>query len=1087
MRSRLYFCVGLIIILFSVSSAFAQSLQDISDYEFEKYAVEKGTSMNEINLVFQDRFGYLWLGSQSGLDRFDGYEFKNYANILSDSSTTSLQYVNAIAEDSKGNMWASDAQGNVSSFRRFENRWINYQITYKDSLKNAESEDLRFYPQPRSIAISDDDRYAYVACFGLGLIRIDSETGEQKLYENDLEYAKEKDNKYAYRMLEKIEWLDADRLLVATGNGLRIFDTRTESYTQNYFKITGIENKEDYVNARIWARDFQVIDSNHLWISTEKGLYLGNLEKNSLRHFVHDPRNRNSLASNDLYEIYLDKENDQLWINVQNVGIDIMDTKSYDFIHLNESNSSLIGESFNNIIKDDQKNVWIASMTDGVLKYDPGKRKFKPLTKDSPKDLNLGFSSVWGTFTDSDKNLWVGSLDPGGGVLQLDIKNKKKKLYLKEDADYTIRYTITEDNNKGIWVFDDYYYVYLKKKGEKDFTFLGDFDKIKKDDCEYNWFKDFYLTSSGDLIHGTVKTTWIADKEGNVKLEEYKRITNLFPETINGFTRKNSEQTYVFTENSVWLWNEKDDTVEDLLPNAKEKLSQSNENAQYPATVVGNIAYLATYGNGMLYINLENEEIGFITTNEGLPNMYLYSTHSDDNGNLWMSSNYGIIKYNIKTKAVRNYTPIDGVQDFEFNGKSSHQSSDGLISMGGLFGVNYFDPDAIVETSSAPKVIIQKISIGAKEYNLDSKDNINYQDIEFKDNSLAFEYVAFSYRNPENNGYRYKMEGFDGDWVEAGNRRFVSYSNLPIGSFIFRVQGSNDEGIWNKEGATYRITILAPWYRTYTAYASYLILFIIGINLFGKYQAKISLEKAENERRLNELKDAKKMQEGMLPKVFPTSEHFEISAGLITSTEVGGDYYDFFKTDDTIYAVCGDATGHGTSAGMVVSVTKSALNGLPFSSTSDVLEKINNIIKKIKLGSLRMSLNICKIEKNLMTMSSAAMPPIYHYLAKSKKCDEIEIQGLPLGGLKNETYDSITRKIAINDVFVLLSDGLPEAENKNKELYDYERVRKVIAKNAKKSAEEIKEVMLKEVDLWLDGQLPDDDVTIVVIKRNNKK
>ena len=1071
------------IILFSISSAFAQSLKEVSDYEFEKYAVEQGTSMNEINLVFQDRFGYLWLGSQSGLDRFDGYEFKNYANILSDSTTTSLQYVNAIAEDSKGNIWASDAQGNISNYKRFENRWENHRIIYKDSLKNAESEDLRFYPQPRSIVISDDDRYVYIACFGLGLIRVDSETGEQKLYEKDLEFAKQKDNRYAHRMIEKIEWVDADRLLVATGNGLRIFDTRNETYSQNYFEIPGIETKKEYVNARIWVRDFQLIDSNNVWISTEKGLYLGNLEDGSIKHFAHDPINKNSLANNDLYEIYLDKENNQLWINVQNIGIDIMDTKSYDIIHLNESNSSLIGESFNNIIKDDQKNFWIATMADGVLKYDPGKRKFKPLTKNSPKDLNLGFSSVWGTFTDSDKNLWVGSLDPGGGVLKLDFEKKKKKLYLKEDNDYTMRYTITEDNNKGIWVFDDYYYVYLKKKGERDFTFLGDFDKIKKDDSEYNWFKDFYLTSSGDLIHGTVNTTWIADKDGNVKLEEYKRITNLIPEVINGFTRKNSDETYVFTEKSVWLWNEKDDTVKDLIPNAKEKLSQSNENAQYPATVVDNIAYLATYGNGMLYINLESEEIGFFTTNDGLPNMYLYSTHSDENGNLWMSSNYGIIKYDLKTKSIKNYTPLDGVQDFEFNGKSSHQSSEGLISMGGLFGVNYFDPNTILETSSAPNVIIQKINIGGKEYNLDSKDNLDYQEIEFKNNSLEFDYIAFSYRNPEKNNYKYKMEGFDSDWIDAGNRRFVSYNNLPIGDFIFRVQGSNDEGIWNREGASYRISILAPWYRSYAAYISYIIILIIAINFWGKYQAKISVEKSENERRLNELKDAKKMQEGMLPKVFPTSDHFEISAGLITSTEVGGDYYDFFQTEDSLYAVCGDATGHGTSAGMVVSVTKSALYGLPFTSTNDVLEKLNNIVKKVKLGSLRMSLNICKLEKNLITMSSAAMPPIYHYIAKSKKCEEIIIQGLPLGGLANETYDSVKRKVQKNDVFILLSDGLPEAENSKNELYDYDRLIKLIKKHAKKSAEEIKNIMLNEVDIWMDGELPDDDVTIVVFKK----
>lgn len=268
------------------------------------------------------------------------------------------------------------------------------------------------------------------------------------------------------------------------------------------------------------------------------------------------------------------------------------------------------------------------------------------------------------------------------------------------------------------------------------------------------------------------------------------------------------------------------------------------------------------------------------------------------------------------------------------------------------------------------------------------------------------------------------------------------------------------------------------------AYAGYLSLLIFGFNAFGKYQARKSLEQADNERRAGELEEAKKIQQSMLPKVFPTSKLFDISAGLVTSTEIGGDYYDFFENKESIYVVCGDATGHGTASGMMVSIIKAGLNGLPMLSANKVLEALNNIVKKIDLGTLKMSLNICEIEKDSITLSSAAMPPIYHFSSNTKKTEEILIIGLPLGGLKNEKFDIQKRKFKSNDVVVLLSDGLPEAENSEGELYDYERVQNLITDNATKSAEEIKDIMIGEVDTWLEGKIPDDDVTIVVIKKN---
>ena len=179
--------IYLFIVFFFISNLelHSQSLKNNSQYEFEKYGVEQGTAMNASLRVFQDKLGYIWIGSQSGIDRFDGYEFTNFSSIISDNSSTNLKWVNSITEDSKGNIWATDQQGNVSKYDRYNEIWSNFYPVYKDSIKNVpEGRNLNFYPQPSSIVISPDDRYAYVGIFGFGLIRIDSKTGEQKFYED---------------------------------------------------------------------------------------------------------------------------------------------------------------------------------------------------------------------------------------------------------------------------------------------------------------------------------------------------------------------------------------------------------------------------------------------------------------------------------------------------------------------------------------------------------------------------------------------------------------------------------------------------------------------------------------------------------------------------------------------------------------------------------------------------------------------------------------------------------------------------------------------------------------------------------------
>ena len=266
------------------------------------------------------------------------------------------------------------------------------------------------------------------------------------------------------------------------------------------------------------------------------------------------------------------------------------------------------------------------------------------------------------------------------------------------------------------------------------------------------------------------------------------------------------------------------------------------------------------------------------------------------------------------------------------------------------------------------------------------------------------------------------------------------------------------------------------------------VLFVLAIFVLMMVQSsaqKRKFAKIEETRKTKELEAAKKMQIGFLPKILPTSNDIEIATFIRSSTEVGGDYYDFIvKPDKTILSICGDATGHGVASGMMVSVTKASLISITETKINLILKKLNQVIRKIDLGTLRMSLNIIEVKDDKIRMTSAAMPPIFLYKAATKKVEEIMQTNLPLGGLGNEDFDLIERDFESGDVVIQLSDGLPEAPNPAGEMYDYDRVKDHLEAVGSKSADEIKNSFILEADKWLDGLHNPDDITFVIIKKN---
>ena len=460
-----------------------------------------------------------------------------------------------------------------------------------------------------------------------------------------------------------------------------------------------------------------------------------------------------------------------------------------------------------------------------------------------------------------------------------------------------------------------------------------------------------------------------------------------------------------------------------------------------------------------------------------------YNFHyNPESKNLWFICQLGLFKttFNFKTGFSFQKYPLDklNIAELSFSIFSEGVGKNEVLWIGDQDSKLYrYLPELAINNSTTQyAALIRFISSHGERLPLDPIK------IPYRQNSLLFEVAYPFFGNEQNTTFSYRLDGQDSKASEFISDIKKEYNNLSEGEYTLHVIAKSSNGQLSKE-ASVKFRISPPWFRSIFAYLAYLILLVIGFVLFGRYQAKKSLLKAEQERKSAEIDAAKDLQNRMLPKELPNLPQYEFASHLQTSSEVGGDYYDFFvQPDKNIFVVCGDATGHGTPAGMLVSIIKAGLIGIPTMDPNLILKELNQIVKKVDLGLLRMSLNIAYIYEGIIRFSSAAMPPCYLYKAATNKIEEIQLSGLPLGGLYGATFDLVERRFEVGDVFVLVSDGLPEAPNLQGEQIGYQAVEDCILANQYLSADGIKLALIELGQNWLAGKQTPDDITIVVIK-----
>ncbi len=800
-------------VLLSSLTAFSQQ------FFFTNYPIEKGLSQSVVNCLFQDSRGYIWVGTQNGLNRFDGYNFVIYSYNPDDSSSLSNSWVYSIDEDRDGNLWIG-TKGGLNQFLRKEKRFK--RIKYTTGYANVVSD----YPYDARVA-----RNGSILINTPPVLTIYNPAANTfKHYTNDLPYdGSVKDN--------RIPLMEAKDGLIWIGStrGLACFDPHTEKFT-NFTHHTGdVSSISDNTITALYEKH-----DGSIWIGTTSGLNRYDKKSHSFRKFYTDTRNPQSLSNNFIRAIVGDPFG-FMWIGTEGGGLCRASFANEGTLSIETFSGENHGLGHNIVLAltvDKSNNLWIGTLS-GLSKTDLKPRKFRLYRRDgTPFSTNLLGNVIASIYKDEKDNIWVGNW--GQGLNRINRKTGQvdhfsTRLWDKQHINNDFVHVIFSDLWNNIWI------------GTRDG--ISVFDRLKN---SFVPFREFFKNNSlpdfsGIRIYVIIRSRdniyWIGTQNGLYRVNLASGLTEIFRVEASGDHRISGNliysliedrdgQVWIATLNGLDVFNprtgkikhyQKNETQNSLCDNFVISLCEDHKGDIWIGT--------GSYANKFVK---QDSAFEYYSQENGLPNNRIFEIQEDQQRNLWFATGGGLCKLDTTTGRFRTYTVEEGLQSMEFNLRACCKSSDGEMFFGGMNGFNSFYPDSIRDNPFIPPIVFTSFykttQAGIKEY-IDVENNGTVV-LNYNDHTFTIEFAALEFTHPEKNRYAYMLEGVSGDWIETGNRRFVPFSNLPPGEYTFRVKGSNNDGVWNESGPSLKIVINPPWWRSTWAWAAYLIILAGGIMIF---------------------------------------------------------------------------------------------------------------------------------------------------------------------------------------------------------------------------------------------------------------
>jgi len=845
-KARMFFVLLLLttILLDILSTAQASSGgPEAQAMHFVQYDRDDGLSQSAVNQIAQDSSGLMWFATESGLNRFDGYEFTIYRRIRGDPGTMPNDFITDIAVDAAGDLWiVTDGGGLVHQ------RGSPHELdVYRNDPANAGSlanDNLRR-------VVADPRGWIWVGTMRHGLSRLDPVSGQIASYRHDADNDASLSDDRVYAL-----WLDADGIVwIGTGGGLDRLDPGSGEIRRHALDFDATD--------RVLAirRD----GHGDLWIGTaQQGLARINDTDGTLQKFRHDKTDTGSLSSDRVEVIYEDSAG-RLWVGTNN-GLNLLNEGRSSFTRYQNdpTDPTSLSDSYVVSIFEDRGGVlWFGTKTGGVNKWNSRSWLFGHVRpKSSGSDDNQA-PKITSFTRDNDQQLWVGTFGSGILVLGPDLEKRtqiRKSAVDKGGLSDDVVMTLLTDADGSIWAG----------------TMHGGLNKINPASGEITVYRHQpddprSLATNGimSLYAGHDGAIWVGTFGGGVS--RYEPETDSFVNyphdaAVPG-SLSNPNATAITEDANGVLWvatsggglnrmNSKDGNWENYVHDPEDGGSLSG-NAVYSLHVdrAGNL--WAGTRSGLNRFLPESQDAGghgkfqVISQSDGLPNEAIYGILSDSQGQLWLSTNYGISRYNPATGDIRSFHLSDGLQGEEFNFGAYFADDEGMLYFGGNNGFNVFDPVGLAFTSKSPTVVLTGISkFNEAAYPNTATETLTDIDLDYTDDMVSFTFSAVDYTAPSRNRYAYKLEGFDRDWVEAGTTRRATYTDLPGGDYVFHVKAANSDDVWGESDIALAVSVQhPPWLRPW-AFALYLLAGICAIYLLYRIHARKLAREADYSKRL---------------------------------------------------------------------------------------------------------------------------------------------------------------------------------------------------------------------------------------------
>lgn len=781
--------------------------------KFKRITLEQGLSSTLVRSVNQDQDGFIWFGTEGGLNRYDGNAIKVIRSKSNEPNTLASNYIDLIYQDRQKRLWVGTAGGGLHQFLR------DQQFTlFRNDPRRAESLINNWV----KTMVEDSQGQLWVGTDG-GITIFDAHGKFVKSFQVDGTAARSLSHNYV-----KTIYVDrAGTLWVGTDGGLNRFDPADQGFTR-FQHNPGNPNS---LSSNLVKAIFED-SAGRFWIGTDDGLNLFDRATQTVRRYHHTPTQSGGL-SNDTVTCILESKAGQLWVGTDGGGINLYTPQTDQFSAVRydpHDPYSLSSDRVTCLFRDVAGSLWVGTYGGGINFFDPLIQRFQVIESDPLNPNSLSLNQVWSVCKDRLGAIWIGTT--GGGLNRLDPQTGHMTVFRADPGQSTSLshdevLAVYEDRLGAIWI------------GTR--SGLNRYDPEKK-----RFVRFLHNPADPQSLSGNHVITFAEDLTGRLWIGTYGEGLNLYDPKQQRFTifRPDPAQPNSLCNNVVnYLYRSRDGMIWIATAGGLNRLdpvtltfTAFRHDPANPKSLSHDVVYSIREDNaGRLWVgtssglNLFDPQTGTFTVfseEDGFLNDTILGILTDETDHLWLSTKKGLVKFDPNQRQVRVFDMRDGLPSDEFNKNAFFQSPDGELLFGSTAGLVRLYPGQLVNNPFVPPVVITSFRIFDKPSERYTSDFLTHLPasgetggivLPYDQNFFTFEFAALNFILPEKNQYTYRLEGLDPRWIEAGTRHTASYTAVPAGNYVFRVKASNNDGVWNEQELTVRLTITPPPWQTWWA------------------------------------------------------------------------------------------------------------------------------------------------------------------------------------------------------------------------------------------------------------------------------